>query len=336
MARTNQIGPAGSTTCNNWSPDGSKVLCNLWGQDDVQPATANPDGSDFTLLNPNLPLDLFCLSWSPDGARLLCHSEGMANRTDAASTRCGPPTRATSAGHRPTSQGLRYRLRLLFRRSPVLFARHHHPVLAEPDGRGSRNSGLSVMDLDFFDRVGADWSPNESGVTSPGSGGPPLEDSRPGSSSSTPTGPGLPSGHAAASVPSPPSGHQMASGSGSPELERISKALDRASRRNGPSGRSPSSGSTGSIGGRSRSSKRKLLRQCKEKSSDDEAVQEEGQAAGRRRRWPVRASGGGRQCGRPTARSSCSSGSLTTAPPQVELWTVNADGSGAVEADAHA
>ena len=78
-----QIGPAGSTTCNNWSPDGSKVLCNLWGQDDVQPATANPDGSDFTLLNPNLPLDLFCLSWSPDGARLLCHSEGMANRTDA-------------------------------------------------------------------------------------------------------------------------------------------------------------------------------------------------------------------------------------------------------------
>src|SRR5215218_4870310 len=78
-----QIGPAGSTTCNTWSPDSSKVLCNLWGEVSVQPATANPDGSGFTLLNPNLPLDLFCLNWSPDGSRLLCHSEGIANPADA-------------------------------------------------------------------------------------------------------------------------------------------------------------------------------------------------------------------------------------------------------------
>ncbi len=78
-----RIGPAGSTTCNTFSPSGSQVLCNLWSSDDVQPATANPDGSDFTLLNPNLPLDLFCLSWSPTGTRLLCHSEGFANPADA-------------------------------------------------------------------------------------------------------------------------------------------------------------------------------------------------------------------------------------------------------------
>src|SRR5829696_6674567 len=77
-----QIGPTGSTTCNTWSPDGSKVLCNVWTEDGVQPATANPDGSAFTLLNPDLPLDLFCLSWSPDGTRLFCHSEGM-NGADA-------------------------------------------------------------------------------------------------------------------------------------------------------------------------------------------------------------------------------------------------------------
>jgi len=77
-----QIGPLGRTTCNSWSPDGSKVLCNLWSEDGVQFATANPDGSGFTLLDPNLPLDLYCLSWSPDGARLLCHSEGM-NSADA-------------------------------------------------------------------------------------------------------------------------------------------------------------------------------------------------------------------------------------------------------------
>ena len=82
-----QIGPVDTTTCNTWSPDSSKVLCNLWSpegvQPGVQPATADPDGSGFTLLNSNLPLDLFCLNWSPTGARLLCHSEGMANPADA-------------------------------------------------------------------------------------------------------------------------------------------------------------------------------------------------------------------------------------------------------------
>src|SRR5262245_60406672 len=35
------IGPAGSTTCIGWSPSGRKVLCNLWDQNHVQPATAN-------------------------------------------------------------------------------------------------------------------------------------------------------------------------------------------------------------------------------------------------------------------------------------------------------
>ena len=46
------IGPPGSTTCTGWSPNGRKMLCNLWGQNHVQPATANPDGSGFHLLNP--------------------------------------------------------------------------------------------------------------------------------------------------------------------------------------------------------------------------------------------------------------------------------------------
>jgi hypothetical protein len=51
-----RVGPSGRTTCTTWSPDSSKVLCNLWseenGVENVQPATANPDGSDFRLLNP--------------------------------------------------------------------------------------------------------------------------------------------------------------------------------------------------------------------------------------------------------------------------------------------
>jgi hypothetical protein len=54
-----QIGPVDSTTRNTWSPDSSKVLCNLWSEEGGQPATANPDGSGFTLPNPNLPLDCF-------------------------------------------------------------------------------------------------------------------------------------------------------------------------------------------------------------------------------------------------------------------------------------
>src|SRR5215208_5958898 len=36
-----RIGPLGRTTCNSWSPNGGKVLCNLWRKDGVQPATAN-------------------------------------------------------------------------------------------------------------------------------------------------------------------------------------------------------------------------------------------------------------------------------------------------------
>jgi Tol biopolymer transport system component len=164
-----RIGPAGQTTCNSWSPDGSRVLCNLWGQDDVQPATADPDGSDFTLLNPNLPLDLFCLSWSPDGARLLCHSEGMANPPDAGlytvrSSDADDLVRITAQAPKGFDIGYGY--------SPdgsrVLFAREFSLFSANPDGSGAvqlTSPGLSVIDLGFFDRAGADWSPNESRVT---------------------------------------------------------------------------------------------------------------------------------------------------------------------------
>jgi Tol biopolymer transport system component len=169
-----EIGPAGNTTCVNWSPDGSKVLCNLWSEDGVQPATANADGSGFMLLNPNLPLDLFCLSWSPDGARLLCHSEGMANPADAGlytvrSFDAGDLVRITAQPPNGFDLGYGY--------SPdgsrVLFARYDSDdngtlFSANPDGSGAVQlspPGLSVIDLGFFDRVGADWSPDGSRVT---------------------------------------------------------------------------------------------------------------------------------------------------------------------------
>jgi TolB protein len=172
-----QIGPAGSTTCTTWAPDGSKILCNVWSPEGVpQPATANPDGSGFTLLNPNLPLDLFGLSWSPDGTRLLVHSEGMANPADAGlytvlssdasdlvRVSATPPNGSYDIGYGYSPDGTR-----------ILFARfdqsggHGTLFSVKPDGSDPLQlnpPGLAVIDLPFFDRVGADWSPNGSQVT---------------------------------------------------------------------------------------------------------------------------------------------------------------------------
>jgi len=167
-----QIGPFESTTCITWSPDGSKVLCNVWSEAGVQPATANPDGSDFTLLNSNLPLDLFCLSWSPDGGRLLCHSEGIADSADAGlytvrSYDASDLVRVSATPPDGWDNGYGYSpdgSRILFARfeddTGTLFSVHHD------GGDAVRLSppGLSVIDLGFFDRVGADWSPSGSRV----------------------------------------------------------------------------------------------------------------------------------------------------------------------------
>ncbi len=153
-SQEHQIGPAGSTRCTTWSSNGSKILCNVFGDNGPQPATANPDGSDFTLLNPSLPLDLFCLFWSPDGDRLLCHSEGILNPADAGlytvrSSDAGDLVRLT-ATPLDGSYG-----------SGTLFS-------VKPDGKGKRQlnpPNLSVVDLGFFDQVGADWSPSGLRVT---------------------------------------------------------------------------------------------------------------------------------------------------------------------------
>jgi Tol biopolymer transport system component len=167
-----QIGPADSTTCNTWSPDSSKVLCNLWSEEGVQPATANPDGSGFTLLNPNLPLALFCLNWSPDGTRLLCHTDETANPADAGlytvrSSDAGDLVRVTTTPANSFDNGYGYSpdgSRILYAR----FANEHGTLFSvRPDGSDPIQlspPALSVIDLGFFDRVGADWSPNGSRV----------------------------------------------------------------------------------------------------------------------------------------------------------------------------
>jgi hypothetical protein len=64
-----------TTGCATWSPDGTKVLlgCVFRKNALVRPATIDPDGSHFKLLNnPDPTLNLFCWSWSPDGLRLAC------------------------------------------------------------------------------------------------------------------------------------------------------------------------------------------------------------------------------------------------------------------------
>jgi Tol biopolymer transport system component len=56
-----------------WSPDGTKILVTLFRADaPVRPATVNPDGSGFRLLDNPAAMDIGCSAWSPDGTRLLC------------------------------------------------------------------------------------------------------------------------------------------------------------------------------------------------------------------------------------------------------------------------
>jgi TolB protein len=168
------IGPVDSTTCNTWSPDSSKVLCNLWSPEGVpQPATANPDGTGFTLLNPNLPFDLFCLNWSPTGTRLLCHSDGIANPADAGlytvrASDAGDIVRVSTTLPGGFDNGYGYSpdgSRILY----AQFDSNHIATLVsvKPDGSDPIQlspPGLSIIDVDFFDRVAADWSPDGSRV----------------------------------------------------------------------------------------------------------------------------------------------------------------------------
>jgi hypothetical protein len=65
----------GIAECPTWSPDGEKVLvCVANAKGLIRPATLEPDGSDFTLLDVHDPsLNLGCAAWSSRG-RLACES----------------------------------------------------------------------------------------------------------------------------------------------------------------------------------------------------------------------------------------------------------------------
>jgi Tol biopolymer transport system component len=172
--QVHQLGVPRSTGCPSWSPDSSKILCNVFSENGPQPATANPDGSDFTYLNTNLPLDLFCLFWSPDGTRLLCHSEGIANPADAGlytvrSSDAGDLLRVTTTLPWGFDDGYGYSpegSRILF----AQFDSNGNGTLFSVKTDGSNPiqlspPGVSIIDLPFWDGVGADWSPDGSHVT---------------------------------------------------------------------------------------------------------------------------------------------------------------------------
>jgi Tol biopolymer transport system component len=171
--------------CQAWSLDGSKILVCVWQGsplDQTRPATAHPDGSDFTLLDsyPELQQGLFCAYWSPDGARFLCNSNdqvgtppppGAAGIYTVRSSDGGDLAQVISTPDGSFDVGRGYSpdgSRILFLR--IDQSNDHAALYAvNPDGTNLLRlspPGLSVIDLDFFEDGGqVDWSPDGSHVT---------------------------------------------------------------------------------------------------------------------------------------------------------------------------
>lgn len=169
------LGLSGSTACQFWSPNGRKLACNLFSDNGAIPATVHRDGSHFRYLNAGLPLDFFCMYWSPNGRRLLCHSEGIQNPADAGfytarSSDAGGRVRITSTpsgfydlayGFSPDGSRIlfgRFDFRTNTGRLYVVNRDGSHQVRLTPPG-------WRVIDLTFFDQVGASWSRNGSRIT---------------------------------------------------------------------------------------------------------------------------------------------------------------------------
>jgi Tol biopolymer transport system component len=168
-----QIGPAGDTICTTWSPTSSKVLCNVWHDPDSgllppRPATANPDGSGFTILDPSTPEGFFCQTWSPDGASLLCGGPDGFYTADA--TDLGHRTLVT--GWLPAGLGAANAYGWSPDGSRILIAAIDQTDTGivfsmKPDGSDPirlNPVGTSVISQDFFQVCGADWSPEGSQV----------------------------------------------------------------------------------------------------------------------------------------------------------------------------
>ena len=178
-----QITAVGGLGCQAWSPQGSKILVCVWQGsplDQTRPATANPDGSDFTLLDhyPELQQGLFCAYWSPGGARLLCNTNdqvgtqpppGAAGIYTVRSSDGGDLAQVIATPDGSFDVGRGYSpdgSRILFLR--IDQSNDHAALYAvNPDGTNLLRlspPGLSVIEFDFFEGL-EDWSPDGSHVT---------------------------------------------------------------------------------------------------------------------------------------------------------------------------
>jgi Tol biopolymer transport system component len=173
-----QIG-TGNVGCGAWSPDGTKLVVCVFPGGWARPATANPDGSDFTLLDafPGVEQSLPGVAWSPDGDRFLSESSGNPNPEDNGlytlrSSDGGDLVRVTTTpdGHDDLAFGYSPDgSRILFNRIDQTDPNEAGALFAvNPDGTDLLQLSppeLSVVDLEFFDSVSASWSPDGSRVT---------------------------------------------------------------------------------------------------------------------------------------------------------------------------
>ncbi len=176
-SQESQVQSEGDVGCREWSPDSSKLLCGIflptgW----PRPATADPDGSDFTVLDgyPNQPLFLAAQYWSPDAARILLSVSNSSDPTanglyTVRSSDGGNLKRVTTTPDTYTDFPFGYSpdgSRILFNRVSDFFP--HALYSVNPDGTGLLRLSppeLSVVDNESYDVISADWSPDGSQVT---------------------------------------------------------------------------------------------------------------------------------------------------------------------------
>ena len=171
-----QVGAGEDVICPAWSPDGAKILvCDFLAGEGARPATADPDGSDFKLLDayPGVQQALTCMDWSPDGAQFICATDigsGNPNPADNGlytlrSSDGGDLERVTVTpeGYDDTNpvyspDGSRILFSRLSDTAPSAL------MVVNPDGSDPLQlspPGLSPLDTVFP----ADWSPDGSQVT---------------------------------------------------------------------------------------------------------------------------------------------------------------------------
>jgi Tol biopolymer transport system component len=182
-----------------WSPDGTRLAVHTLVKDPSptpgaepawqRPAVINADGSGFRLLNayPDRKMHLDPLGWTGDGSRIFVYSGGE----DVTASDMGLYTiRASDGGDLKkvftTPAGTNDSVLLSPGRSKILVTRSSSDFdralyVADVDGSNFvrlTSPDLNVVNLEFYDGISADWSPDGSkiafGAQLTGDGDPPA------------------------------------------------------------------------------------------------------------------------------------------------------------------